>query len=200
MWQSVKSIFKNTHFLDSPNNVATHKLYAVLSSFKICDNNTNIMFLDTIHRPVYIFKHNVSETRFYIRLPVKPIQLGPIARDSPYLRTPVPAPRWGIHAKHNTNHLRELRQNVKILKTLNVWGLTPENTISMKTGELKFSVWYQHQNNKISHSICTGRSYNSFSAAIMRVQMGEVSKLGWLIGWSTRDMLLLLCIPWMCTY
>jgi hypothetical protein len=59
-----------------------------------------IMFLNTVHRPVYIFKHNVSETGFCLRLQVKPIQLGPIARDSPYLRTPVPASRWGIQASH----------------------------------------------------------------------------------------------------
>jgi hypothetical protein len=34
----------------------------------------------------------------------------------------VPAPRYGIQAKQSTNHLRELRQNIKILKIL-----APEN-------------------------------------------------------------------------
>jgi hypothetical protein len=46
------------------------------------------MFLDIIHlpvfiqkrRPVYISKHNVSENGFYLRLQVKPTQLGPIDR------------------------------------------------------------------------------------------------------------------------
>jgi hypothetical protein len=33
------------------------------------------------------FKHNVSETGFCLRLQVKPIQLGPIDRASPHLRT-----------------------------------------------------------------------------------------------------------------
>jgi hypothetical protein len=38
-------------------------------------------------RPVYFSKHNVSETGFCLRLQVRPIQLGPIDRASPYLRT-----------------------------------------------------------------------------------------------------------------
>jgi hypothetical protein len=33
--------------------------------------STNVMFLDIIHRPVYISKHNVSETGFCLRLQVK---------------------------------------------------------------------------------------------------------------------------------
>jgi hypothetical protein len=53
------------------------------------------MFLDIIHRlvyflenrPVYFSKHNVSETEFCPRPQVKPTQLGPIDRASPYLRT-----------------------------------------------------------------------------------------------------------------
>jgi hypothetical protein len=77
------------------------------------------MFLDTLHRPVYISKHNVSETGFCLRLQVKPTQLGTIDRASPCLPTSVPAPRQGIQAKHSTNHLRELSQNI-IKKTLHV--------------------------------------------------------------------------------
>jgi hypothetical protein len=42
------------------------------------------------HRPVYITKHNVSEAGFCLHLQVKPTQLGPIHRASPYLQTPVP--------------------------------------------------------------------------------------------------------------
>jgi hypothetical protein len=47
------------------------------------------------NRPVYFSKHNVSDTGICLRLQVKPTQLGPINRASPYLRTPVPAPRRG---------------------------------------------------------------------------------------------------------
>jgi hypothetical protein len=79
----------------------------------------NQMFLDIIHCPVlsssknrlvYFSKH-VSETGLCLRLHVKPTQFGPIDRASPYLRTPVTAPRWGIQTKQSTNHLRELRKN-----------------------------------------------------------------------------------------
>jgi hypothetical protein len=53
------------------------------------------MFLDIIQclvfclkcRPVYISKHNVSETGFYLRPQVKPTLLGTIDRASPHLRT-----------------------------------------------------------------------------------------------------------------
>jgi hypothetical protein len=48
------------------------------------------------HHPVYFSKQNVSDNGFCLRLQVKPTQLGPIDKTSPYLRTPVPAPRWGI--------------------------------------------------------------------------------------------------------
>jgi hypothetical protein len=36
----------------------------------------NITFLDIIHRPIYISKHNVSGTGFCLRLKVKPTNLG----------------------------------------------------------------------------------------------------------------------------
>jgi hypothetical protein len=48
------------------------------------------MFLDIIHRPVLYKTYNVSETGFCLRLQVEPIQLGPIDRASPCLRTPAP--------------------------------------------------------------------------------------------------------------
>jgi hypothetical protein len=38
------------------------------------------------HSPVYFSKQNVPETGFCLRLQVKPTQLGPIDRGSPYLR------------------------------------------------------------------------------------------------------------------
>jgi hypothetical protein len=44
------------------------------------------MFLDIIHRLVHL-KKNVSETGFCLRPQVKPTQLDPIDRASPYLRT-----------------------------------------------------------------------------------------------------------------
>jgi hypothetical protein len=46
-----------------------------------------------------MFRNTVSETGFSLHLQVKPTQLGAIDRASPYLRTPVPAPRRGIQAK-----------------------------------------------------------------------------------------------------
>jgi hypothetical protein len=51
------------------------------------------MILGIKHRPVYISKHNVSNTGVCLRLHVEPNQLGPIDRASPYLRAPAPAPR-----------------------------------------------------------------------------------------------------------
>jgi hypothetical protein len=38
-------------------------------------------------RRVSLSKHNVSETGFCLRIQVKPTQLGPIDRASPYLRS-----------------------------------------------------------------------------------------------------------------
>jgi hypothetical protein len=46
------------------------------------------MFLNIIHRRVYISKRNVSETGFCFLLQVKPTQLGPIDRDIHVGRTP----------------------------------------------------------------------------------------------------------------
>jgi hypothetical protein len=47
------------------------------------------MFLDIIHRLVHLLKnHNVSETGFSLRPQVKPTQLDPIDRASPYLQSP----------------------------------------------------------------------------------------------------------------
>jgi hypothetical protein len=43
------------------------------------------MFLDIIHHPVYLSKHNVSETGFCLHLQVKPTLLGPINSASPYI-------------------------------------------------------------------------------------------------------------------
>jgi hypothetical protein len=41
------------------------------------------MFLDIIHRPVFILKHEVSESGFCLSREVKPIQLGSIDRAGP---------------------------------------------------------------------------------------------------------------------
>jgi hypothetical protein len=52
--------------------------------------------------PVSLSKHNVSETGFCLHLQVKPIQLGPIDRATPYLRTSVTlclsAQPYNLHA------------------------------------------------------------------------------------------------------
>jgi hypothetical protein len=50
----------------------------------------NIMFLYIIHRPIFILKHNVSESGFCLRLEAKSVQLGPSDNYIRYLRTPVP--------------------------------------------------------------------------------------------------------------
>jgi hypothetical protein len=61
-------------------------------------SRTNIMFLDIIHRLVFIYNtvlFNLQNTTFrrldstYLRLQVKPTQLDPIDRASPYLQTNV---------------------------------------------------------------------------------------------------------------
>jgi hypothetical protein len=60
------------------------------------------MFLDIIHRPVFIYvkhhpayisKHSVLDTGLSLHLQVKPTQLGPVDRAILYLQTPIPAPR-----------------------------------------------------------------------------------------------------------
>jgi hypothetical protein len=74
---------------------------------------TNIMFLYIIrcpvcylrhlqHRPVYISKHNVSETGLCLRLHLNPTQLGPIDRSSPCLwRSP-----FCLYSKHDVSETR----------------------------------------------------------------------------------------------
>jgi hypothetical protein len=59
-----------------------------------------VMPLSRKHCPVYFSKYNISETGFCLRLQVKPTHLYPIDRATPCLRTHIPAPRWGIPAKH----------------------------------------------------------------------------------------------------
>jgi hypothetical protein len=68
-----------------------------------------VLFLFTKHRPVYISKHNVSETGFRLRPQMERTQLGPIDRASPYLRTPAPTPDRVY--KLSTNHLQVLRRS-----------------------------------------------------------------------------------------
>jgi hypothetical protein len=61
--------------------------------------NPHIMFLYIILHPVFIqctvpvfvYKHNVLEAGFCLRLQVKPTQLSPVDRASPYSRTLVPS-------------------------------------------------------------------------------------------------------------
>jgi hypothetical protein len=64
------------------------------------------------HYPVYFSKH-VSESGFNLRLQVKPTQLGPIDRASPYLRTPMPAQR--LVYTNQTQH----KPSARAKKTLN---------------------------------------------------------------------------------
>jgi hypothetical protein len=74
--------------------------------------SANVLCFWTLSIVLFVFQNNnVSETGFCLRLQVKPTQSCPINRASPYLQTHVPAPRWGIQAKHSTNHFRELRKH-----------------------------------------------------------------------------------------
>jgi hypothetical protein len=103
--------------------------------------------------------------------------------------TPIPTPDR-VYKSNSTNHQRELRQTIEILKAPHVYGLAPENYQNRSPHwRDKFSVWYQHKKHKYSHSLCTGRRCSFLTSALITgVKMGEVSKLGWLIGWSTTDM------------
>jgi hypothetical protein len=50
------------------------------------------------------------------------------------------------------------------------------NTIKIITGEMKYSLWYQHKKNKFSYSIYTGRSCSFFTSAVITgVKPGEMS-------------------------
>jgi hypothetical protein len=60
-------------------------------------------------------------------------------------------------------------------------------TMEVITGEKQYTLWYQHKKNKFSHSIYTWRSCSFFTSVKTGVQMGETSRLGWLIGRSSRD-------------
>jgi hypothetical protein len=63
-------------------------------------------------------------------------------------------------------------------------------SVEIIIGEKQYSLWYQHKKNKFSHSNYTWRSCSLLTSAVIAgVQMGEMSKLVWLIGWSSRDML-----------
>jgi hypothetical protein len=60
--------------------------------------------------------------------------------------------------------------------------------LSQKKSSPKRQILSMVPTSQLSHIIYTGWSCSFLtSAAIMGVQMGEISKLGWLIGWSTRD-------------
>jgi hypothetical protein len=70
-------------------------LFQHLSSYRLdCKclqlrSYVTIAILDNFHHPVFYLKHGVLKTRFCLRLQVEPTQLGPIARASLSLRTPV---------------------------------------------------------------------------------------------------------------
>jgi hypothetical protein len=63
-------------------NINTHNYVKFWVNF----HTTNIMFLYIIHRLVFYLKHDVSVTRFCLHLQVRPTQLSPMDRASPYLR------------------------------------------------------------------------------------------------------------------
>jgi hypothetical protein len=54
---------------------------------------------------------------------------------------------------------------------------------------MRYSLWYQHKKKQISHSVYTRQSCSFLTSVVITgVQMREMSKLGWLIRWSSRDM------------
>jgi hypothetical protein len=75
-------------------------------------------------------------------------------------------------------------------KTPLVWGLAPDYFQSTCHHWIdKFVSWYQHKKTQFFHFIYTEQGSSLFtSAAIMEVQMGEITEVGWLIRWSIRDM------------
>jgi hypothetical protein len=95
---TIKNCFVKCHFSNDPvsgSNENAMKLsededdwhkYYVFGHYP-----SSCLYLKTA---VYFSNHNVSETGFRLHLQVKPTQLGPIDRASPYLWTPVPASRW----------------------------------------------------------------------------------------------------------
>jgi hypothetical protein len=78
---SSKIVDKN-EILHTVSNTAIY-----CSSGKVCRNimswTLSIVLSLSKNHPVYFSKHNVSETRFCLRLQVKPTQLDPIDRASP---------------------------------------------------------------------------------------------------------------------
>jgi hypothetical protein len=71
------------------------------------------------------------------------------------------------------------KKNIKFLKLYTYEALHQRTSkIEIITGEMKYSLWYQHKKDKVSHSIYTGLSCSFLtSAVIMGVQRGEMSKL-----------------------
>jgi hypothetical protein len=95
--------------------------------------------------PVYFSKHNFSETGFCLCFQVKPTQLGPIDRASPYLRTPIQAPRWGIPSQ--AQHKPSARAKKTLIFKLCTYEALHQKTITIEiiTGEKIYSYWYQHK-------------------------------------------------------
>jgi hypothetical protein len=83
------------------------------------------------------------------------------------------------------------KKNINLIKPYTYEALHQRTiTIEIITGEKRYSLWYHHKKNKFCHSIYTWRSVVFFfftSAVLTGVQMGQMSKLGWLTGWCSRD-------------
>jgi hypothetical protein len=88
------------------------------------------------------------------------------------------------------NRLWELRHNIEILiNSTRMRPCTRELSWQKSWLERRHTPHGTNTTKQIFHSIYTGRSCSFLtSTAITEVQMGEMSKLGWLIRWSTRDM------------
>jgi hypothetical protein len=92
--RNYSSDFDNICYSGFPaKSIKTHSLREAQSKFPcvqiLCFWTLSIVLSLSKKRPDYFSKHNVSETGFCLRLQVKPTQLGPIDRASPYLRTSI---------------------------------------------------------------------------------------------------------------
>jgi hypothetical protein len=85
---------------------------------KVCDDGTLVQILcfwtlSIVLKTLFSLYYKIQRLGDWILSPSsgKTYSVGPSSRAIPYLRTPVPAPRWGIQATHSIYYLRELRKH-----------------------------------------------------------------------------------------
>jgi hypothetical protein len=141
---------------------------------------------------LFIFQTTFQRQNSVSCLQVKPAHLDPIDRAIPIPPDNYASSKMGYTRTNQTQNKpsARARKNIKLLK-LHTYKKLHQRSISTEiiTREKQHFLWYQHKKNIISHSNYTWRSCNFLTAAmIMGVQIGETSKLGSLVGWSSRHM------------